>query len=121
MESESSKLVHVFLVSFPGQGHVNPLLRLGKLLASKGLLVTFSAPESTGKQMRKASNISDQPTPVGDGLIRFGFFEDEWDEEDPKRQDMDLYMTQLELVGKKGSSSDDQKTLRRGSASSMPR
>ena len=101
MESESSKLVHVFLVSFPGQGHVNPLLRLGKLLASKGLLVTFSAPESIGKQMRKASNISDHPTPVGDGLIRFEFFEDEWDEEDPKRQDMDLYMTQLELVGKK--------------------
>ncbi|CBI40264.3 unnamed protein product, partial [Vitis vinifera] len=75
MGSES-KLVHVFLVSFPGQGHVNPLLRLGKRLASKGLLVTFTTPESIGKQMRKASNITDQPTPVGDGMIRFEFFED---------------------------------------------
>ena len=100
MGSES-KLVHVFLVSFPGQGHVNPLLRLGKRLASKGLLVTFSTPESIGKQMRKASNITDQPTPVGEGLIRFEFFEDEWDENEPKRQDLDLYLPQLELVGKK--------------------
>ncbi|KAJ9705144.1 hypothetical protein PVL29_003275 [Vitis rotundifolia] len=100
MGSES-KLVHVFLVSFPGQGHVNPLIRLGKRLASKGLLVTFSTPESIGKQMRKASNITDQPTPVGEGLIRFEFFEDEWDENEPKRQDLDLYLPQLELVGKK--------------------
>ena len=51
----SEALVHVFLVSFPGQGHVNPLLRLGKRLAAKGLLVTFSTPESIGKQMRKVS------------------------------------------------------------------
>ncbi|RVW61400.1 Gallate 1-beta-glucosyltransferase [Vitis vinifera] len=100
MGSES-KLVHVFLVSFPGQGHVNPLLRLGKRLASKGLLVTFTTPESIGKQMRKASNITDQPTPVGDGMIRFEFFEDGWDENEPKRQDLDLYLPQLELVGKK--------------------
>ena len=95
------KLVHVFLVSFPGQGHVNPLLRLGKRLASKGLLVTFTTPESIGKQMRKASNITDQPTPVADGMIRFEFFEDGWDENEPKRQDLDLYLPQLELVGKK--------------------
>ncbi|KAG5526394.1 hypothetical protein RHGRI_032619 [Rhododendron griersonianum] len=67
----SEALVHVFLVSFPGQGHVNPLLRLGKKLASRGLLVTFSTPESIGKAMRKASNITDEPTPVGDGYIRF--------------------------------------------------
>ncbi|KAJ9705135.1 hypothetical protein PVL29_003267 [Vitis rotundifolia] len=100
MGSES-KLVHVFLVSFPGQGHVNPLLRLGRRLASKGLLVTFTLPESYGKQMRKASNITDQPTPVGDGMIRFEFFEDGWDENEPKRQDLDLYLPQLELVGKK--------------------
>lgn len=96
----SESLVHVFLVSFPGQGHVNPLLRLGKRLASKGLLVTFSTPESIGKQMRKASNITDQPAPVGDGYIRFEFFEDGWEEDEPRRQDLDLYLPQLELVGK---------------------
>nr|AXF38108.1 glucosyltransferase [Bergenia purpurascens] len=97
----SEPLVHVFLVSFPGQGHVNPLLRLGKRLASKGLLVTFSTPDSIGKQMRKASNLTDQPTPVGSGYIRFEFFEDGWAEDEPMRQDLDLYLPQLELVGKK--------------------
>ncbi|XP_044481052.1 gallate 1-beta-glucosyltransferase-like [Mangifera indica] len=96
----SESLVHVFLVSFPGQGHVNPLLRLGKRLASKGLLVTFTTPESIGKQMRKASNLTDEPTPIGDGFIRFEFFEDGWDEDEPRRQDLDQYLPQLELVGK---------------------
>ncbi|KAF7126623.1 hypothetical protein RHSIM_Rhsim11G0159600 [Rhododendron simsii] len=96
----SEGLVHVFLVSFPGQGHVNPLLRLGKKLASRGLLVTFSTPESIGKEMRKASNITDEPTPVGDGYIRFEFFEDGWAENEPRRQDLDQYLPQLELVGK---------------------
>uniref|UniRef100_A0A0D9WJG8 Glycosyltransferase n=1 Tax=Leersia perrieri TaxID=77586 RepID=A0A0D9WJG8_9ORYZ len=33
---------HVLLVSFPMQGHVNPLLRLGRRLAAKGLHVTFT-------------------------------------------------------------------------------
>ncbi|GLT76697.1 hypothetical protein SLA2020_483420 [Shorea laevis] len=96
----SESLVHVLLVSFPGQGHVNPLLRLGKRLASKGLLVTFTTPETTGKQMRKASNVSEEPTPVGDGYIRFEFFEDGWDEDEPRRQDLDQYLPQLEKVGK---------------------
>ncbi|XP_050211232.1 gallate 1-beta-glucosyltransferase 84A24-like [Mercurialis annua] len=98
----SESLVHVLLVSFPGQGHVNPLLRLGKRLASKGLLVTFSAPEVVGKQMRIANNITDnESVPVGDGFIRFEFFEEGLEENDPKRKDLDQYMAQLELFGKK--------------------
>ncbi|XP_021280755.1 limonoid UDP-glucosyltransferase-like [Herrania umbratica] len=97
----SEPLVHVLLVSFPGQGHVNPLLRLGKRLASKGLLVTLSTPESFGKQMTKANNmITDEPTPVGDGFIRFEFFQDGWDEDDPRRADLDQYMAQLALVAR---------------------
>ncbi|KAF3444164.1 hypothetical protein FNV43_RR13854 [Rhamnella rubrinervis] len=100
MESTES-LVHVFLVSFPAQGHVNPLLRLGKCLASKGLLVTFSTTETIGKDMRKANNITqDELAPVGHGFIRFEFFEDGWDRDDPRRRDLDAYLHQLELVGK---------------------
>ncbi|XP_037442738.1 cinnamate beta-D-glucosyltransferase-like [Triticum dicoccoides] len=33
---------HVLLVSCPLQGHVNPLLRLGRRLTARGLLVTFT-------------------------------------------------------------------------------
>lgn len=96
----TESLVHVLLVSFPGHGHVNPLLRLGRLLASKGFFLTLTTPESFGKQMRKAGNFTYEPTPVGDGFIRFEFFEDGWDEDDPRRGDLDQYMAQLELIGK---------------------
>lgn len=88
---------HVFLVSFPGQGHVNPLLRLGKLLASRGLLVTLSAPEIIGAKIRKANNnIGDQQIPVGDGMIRFEFFDDET----KVINDGALYNAHLELIGR---------------------
>lgn len=98
----SKGLVHVFLVSFPGQGHVNPLLRLGKRLASEGLLVTFSAPESFGLEMKKANpRISNEPTPHGSGMMRFDFFDDEWDPSSPHGNDLELYLQHLELIGKK--------------------
>ncbi|KAL2490381.1 UDP-glycosyltransferase 84A1 [Abeliophyllum distichum] len=97
----SKSLIHVFLVTFPSQGLVNPLLRLGKHLAFKGLLVTLSAPQFISPNLCKANDISDQPTQVGDGMIRFAFFDDGWDVNDPKRFiDADLYVAQLELVGK---------------------
>ncbi|KAL8156174.1 gallate 1-beta-glucosyltransferase 84A24-like [Apium graveolens] len=97
----SQDLVHVLLVSFPGQGHVNPLLRLGKILASTGLLVTFSAPESVGSSMRKANKNIDELTPVGDGMIRFEFFDDALSgDDDPRRADLGAYIRLLELHGK---------------------
>ncbi|CAN4107761.1 unnamed protein product [Withania somnifera] len=93
--------IHVFMVSFPGQGHVNPLLRLGKLLAAKGILVTFSTAESYGVQMRKANkHLSYDPTPYGSGMIRFQFIDDAWDYSKPEGNDLGLYMQHLELVGK---------------------
>lgn len=97
----SQDLVHVLLVSFPAQGHVNPLLRLGNLLASTGLLVTFSSCSVVGKSMRKANKNIDELTPVGDGMIRFEFFDDGLGEdEDLRRADLDYYVPHLELHGK---------------------
>ncbi|CAN4112148.1 unnamed protein product [Withania somnifera] len=94
-------LIHVFMVSFPGQGHVNPLLRLGKRLAAKGILVTFSTFESYGAQMRKANkNLRYEPTPYGLGMIRFQFIDDAWDYSKPEGNDLGLYMQHLESVGK---------------------
>ncbi|XP_028781179.1 gallate 1-beta-glucosyltransferase [Neltuma alba] len=99
-ESETAP-IHALLVSFPGQGHINPLLRLGKRLASKGLFVTFTTPENAGKDLRNANHIvSDKPIPVGDGFLRFEFFEDGWKEDDSRRKNLSEYLAQLELVGK---------------------
>ncbi|KAL3621119.1 hypothetical protein CASFOL_036031 [Castilleja foliolosa] len=99
---QTLKNIHVFMVSFPGQGHVNPLLRLGKRLADFGLFVTFSAPESAGSSIRKVNNIADadDPTQSGRGMIRFEFFDDGWDFNDPNRTDLKAYMAQLELSGR---------------------
>ncbi|CAE6194301.1 unnamed protein product [Arabidopsis arenosa] len=92
--------VHVMLVSFQGQGHVNPLLRLGKLIASKGLLVTFVTTELWGKKMRQANKIVDgELKPVGSGSIRFEFFDEEWAEDDDRRADFSLYISHLETIG----------------------
>ncbi|XP_073142422.1 gallate 1-beta-glucosyltransferase 84A24-like [Henckelia pumila] len=101
MGSEES--LHIFMVTFPGQGHVNPFLRLAKRLAYSGLLVTLSAPEYVGQSIRTANNnISDDdsPRPLGRGSIRFEFFDDGWSLDEPKRGDLDSYLGQLEVAGR---------------------
>ncbi|CAL0300349.1 unnamed protein product [Lupinus luteus] len=100
MDSESPS--HVLLVSFPGQGHINPLLRLGKCLASRGLFVTFSTTEDTGKDMQAANNITQKSvTPVGDGFLKFEFFEDGLAPDDPIKKNLNDYLKHIEVVGKK--------------------
>ncbi|XP_073311522.1 gallate 1-beta-glucosyltransferase 84A24-like [Primulina huaijiensis] len=98
---ESLHNIHIFMVTFPGQGHVNPILRLAKRLAYSGLLVTISAPEYVGQSIRRANRIAeDKPTPVGRGFIRFEFFDDGWSLDDLNRGDLDLYLGQLEVTGR---------------------
>ncbi|OVA15918.1 UDP-glucuronosyl/UDP-glucosyltransferase [Macleaya cordata] len=101
MEPPKSLLHHVLMVSFPGQGHINPLLRLAKCLASKGLLVTFSTTQQTGQMMKEATNKTDDTTSnIGDGQLRFEFFSDGWDIDEPKRASLDAWMHQLETAGR---------------------
>ncbi|KAF8052055.1 hypothetical protein N665_1619s0008 [Sinapis alba] len=96
-----SSLTHVMLVSFPSQGHINPLLRLGKFIASKGLLVTFvTTEEPFGKKMRQANEIQDGSLkPVGLGFLRFEFFVDGFSYDDVNNAG--LLFTQLEVAGKR--------------------
>ncbi|CAH8317172.1 unnamed protein product [Eruca vesicaria subsp. sativa] len=99
-----SSLTHVMLVSFPGQGHINPLLRLGKLLASKGLLVTFvTTEEPHGKKMRQANDIQDGLLkPVGLGFLRFEFFDDGFTPDDfESKHTSGALFTLLEVAGKR--------------------
>lgn len=63
--------------------------------------MTFCTPESWGKEMRKARDLEEEKEVViGKGFIRFEWFEDGWDEDEPKRLDLDVYLPQLEMVGK---------------------
>ncbi|KAG6588694.1 hypothetical protein SDJN03_17259, partial [Cucurbita argyrosperma subsp. sororia] len=101
MNSEEAPC-HVFLVCYPSQGHINPTLRLAKKLAAEGLLVTISTAVHFGKTLQKAGSIGagDCPTPVGNGFIRFEFFEDGLQEINPKDMNLTRYNNQLELSGR---------------------
>ncbi|XP_010943278.2 gallate 1-beta-glucosyltransferase-like [Elaeis guineensis] len=102
MGEQNLSLPHVLLVSFPGQGHVNPLLRLAKRLAAKGLFVTFSSTDIIGHRIASATKNSADPgdaVPVGRGKLRFEFYPDGWDPEDPRHRDLATRMPHLRDVG----------------------
>nr|UXB92763.1 glycosyltransferase [Helleborus thibetanus] len=99
MGSESP--LHVLMVSFPAQGHVNPLLRLAKRLASMGLYITFSTTKDIGIMIQSTTrNNSDAPFSIGKGQLRFEFFSDGCDDNDQRGLDLDTSMHQLETTGK---------------------
>ncbi|KAH6833152.1 UDP-Glycosyltransferase superfamily protein [Perilla frutescens var. hirtella] len=95
--NEAAKKIHIFMVSFPGQGHINPLLRLGRRLADSGFFISICMPETAGANIRKTNSITDvdEPTPCGRGAIRFDFFDDGGDD-----GDLEAYVARLELAGR---------------------
>ncbi|CAO2161017.1 unnamed protein product [Urochloa humidicola] len=68
MSSSHPHPPHVLLVSAPMQGHVNPLLILGRRLASIGLLVTFSTVPHAGLKFPHGDGAS---VAVDRGTLRF--------------------------------------------------
>ncbi|TVU20355.1 hypothetical protein EJB05_36562, partial [Eragrostis curvula] len=67
---------HVLLVSYPLQGHVNPLLRLGRRLAAKGLLVTFTTFRHAGLRALPDDD-ADAVVRPGGGRLRFEYMRDD--------------------------------------------
>ncbi|XP_020239828.1 gallate 1-beta-glucosyltransferase [Cajanus cajan] len=97
----SGSPIHVLMVSYPAQGHINPLLRLAKCLAAKGLFVTFTTSEIAGKHMRSANNITEKSViPIGDGFLKFDFFADATASDGTKKLSLTEHCAQLELVVK---------------------
>lgn len=93
--------IHVLLISYPAQGHINPLLSLAKCLAAKGASVIFITTERAGKDIRTVNNIIEKSlTPIGDGSLTFEFFDDCLEDDHPFRTDITSYIAQLKLVGK---------------------
>ncbi|EEE56467.1 hypothetical protein OsJ_05681 [Oryza sativa Japonica Group] len=87
---------HLLLICFPGQGHVNPMLRLAKRIAAKGLVVTFSSTSAIGAKLVESSGVSvgGDGVPLGGGRIRFEFLEDGFD-----GSDLDELMRHLGTAG----------------------
>ncbi|XP_078181839.1 gallate 1-beta-glucosyltransferase 84A24-like [Carex rostrata] len=92
---------HVLMISFPGQGHVNPLLRLAKRMAAKGVLITFTTTSDTGHQIISSSDVvsADEGVPVGSGRLRFEFLDTNWNTSNDHKPDLNESMLHLETVG----------------------
>ncbi|KAJ1278265.1 hypothetical protein BS78_04G066600 [Paspalum vaginatum] len=88
---------HLLMICFPGQGHVNPMLRLAKRIAAKGLLVTFSSLSTLGEKLAASSGVSagGDGVAVGRGRVRFEFMDDGA----PAGPELDDLMRHLATVG----------------------
>ncbi|KAK0581934.1 hypothetical protein LWI29_019729 [Acer saccharum] len=95
---------HVLMVAFSFQGHINPLLRLGKRLVSKGLNVTLATTEVAKHSMLKSFTTGD-----GDGSssattssvsdIQLLFYSDGFDMNYDRKTNLDEYLENLGKVG----------------------
>lgn len=90
---------HVLLVSFSSQGHINPMLRLGKRLLSKGLHVTLALTEITRERMLKSSTISSTEAGASVSGIDVVFFSDGMSIDYDRKANLDFY---IETLGKFG-------------------
>ncbi|XP_058081514.1 UDP-glycosyltransferase 84B2-like [Magnolia sinica] len=88
---------HVLLVAFASQGHINPMLKLGKRLASKGLHVTLATTETARHRMVKA-NITTTATTTNNP-IHLEFFSDGLPIDFDRLNKMDHFFDQLEQHG----------------------
>ncbi|XP_057966002.1 UDP-glycosyltransferase 84B2-like [Malania oleifera] len=86
---------HVLLVAFSAQGHLNPMLRLGKRLLSKGLHVTLATTEDVRHLMLKSSSAAAHSV-TG---ITLDFFSDGLPLDFDRNKNIDAYVHSLRNFG----------------------
>ncbi|CAK8573907.1 unnamed protein product [Lathyrus sativus] len=81
-DQNTKQEIHVLLVAFSAQGHINPLLRLGKSLLTKGLKVTLATTELVYHRVFKSTTTpttTTVPTSYTTNGINVIFFSDGFD------------------------------------------
>ncbi|CAM6124464.1 unnamed protein product [Calypogeia fissa] len=68
---EDAAAAHVLAIPFPGQGHINPMLRFTTQLAEKGIRVSFICYEDSIPDLRSSSGATDAPTSLQTSNFRF--------------------------------------------------
>ncbi|ERN20296.1 UDP-glycosyltransferase 74E1 [Amborella trichopoda] len=89
---EKDKSVHVLLLTYPTQGHINPLLQFAGRLASNGLRATIVAPTRCKDEFCKAD-----PSAVASTNLEF--FSDGHDSGLPPDHDREAYYSNRRSVG----------------------
>ncbi|KAL0416971.1 UNVERIFIED_CONTAM: UDP-glycosyltransferase 74B1 [Sesamum latifolium] len=80
---------HVLVVSYPAQGHINPLLQFAKCLASKGLKASFATTRYTVNSIN-AHGID--VLPISDGFDEGGF---------KQALSLEAYLESFRIIGSK--------------------
>ncbi|CAL0330772.1 unnamed protein product [Lupinus luteus] len=89
------KIVEVLMVSLPLQGHLNPMLNLGKRLVSKGVHVTLATTEEGRHRMKQNLQNSE---------VQFEFFSDGLSLDFDRSNNTDAYINSLNVEGSKNLS-----------------
>ncbi|EXB42069.1 UDP-glycosyltransferase [Morus notabilis] len=89
---KSQKQGHVLVVTYPAQGHINPLLQFAKRLASKGLKTTLATTPYTLKSITTTTTTSLQIEPISDGYDESGF---------SQAPSLEAYLESFRAVGSK--------------------
>ncbi|KAK0588245.1 hypothetical protein LWI29_036600 [Acer saccharum] len=84
---EGNQRGHVLVVTYPAQGHINPLLQFARRLASKGLKVTLVTTHYTVKSIQ-ATTVGVEP--ISDGFDEGGF---------KQAPSVEAYLESFEQVG----------------------
>ncbi|KAG4156603.1 hypothetical protein ERO13_D02G006800v2 [Gossypium hirsutum] len=93
MEKKANKRVHVLVIPYPSQGHINPMLQFSKRLSSKGLKATFATTVFISETMKPELLNSDIDfDTISDGCDEGGFLE---------VGSVDDYLVRLQTVGSK--------------------
>lgn len=98
LKEEKESVHHVLMVSLATQSHINPLLRLGKRLVSKGLSVTVATPEIGQHRMLKSFTGGKINDCVSDDIPCL-FFSDGFDLDYSRSSNKDHYMDTIEKAG----------------------
>ncbi|KAL7227348.1 hypothetical protein ACSBR1_022236 [Camellia fascicularis] len=97
---EKKEEIHVLMVAFSSQGHINPMLRLAKRLHSKGLHVTLATTEIARHRMLTSSSATTTAVAANsiDG-ISLAFFSDGLSLDYDRKTNLDHYMDSLGRAG----------------------
>ncbi|KAF6161993.1 hypothetical protein GIB67_021914 [Kingdonia uniflora] len=101
-EEKQEEEIHVLLVAFSAQGHLNPMLRFGKRLATKGLQVTLATTEIARERMLNSTNIATDTNSMkvdANTSICLEFFSDGHSLDYNRKTNLDDYMDSLGKFG----------------------
>ncbi|KAL6009457.1 hypothetical protein ACLOJK_022686 [Asimina triloba] len=83
---------HFLVLTFPGQGHINPAIQFAKRLVLAGAIVTFATPTHAHRRMQQSKDVE---------RLTYASFSDGFDDspDDDPKEDLSKYMEKFNEIG----------------------